>query len=96
MYNVPRLTLHSRRAGIATRRDYEPKLKKLTKLKEEVIVRHILKLNLRGFAPTLDTVQGIADKLLAKHSTGHIGKQWPRNFVNQTDSLTTQFNRPYN
>ena len=45
VYNVPRLTLHSRRAGIAARRDYKPKSKKLTKLKEEVIVRHILKLD---------------------------------------------------
>ena len=24
-----------------------------------------------------------------------VGKQWPRNFVQRTDSLTTRFNRPY-
>ena len=42
-----------------------PNLKKLTKLKEEVIVRYILDLDLWGFAPTLGAVKDIADKLLA-------------------------------
>jgi hypothetical protein len=53
-----------------------------------VIVRHILELDSRGFAPTLDAVRDMADKLLAERGAGHVGKQWPRNFVNQTDSLT--------
>ena len=74
MYNVPRSTLHSRRAGIAAQRDCKPKSKKLTKLEKEVIVRHILELDSRGFAPTLDTVRGMADKLLTERSTGKVGK----------------------
>ena len=68
MFNVPKATLRDRRARKPIRRDCEPNLKKLTKLKEEVIVRHILDLNPRGFAPTLGTIQDIADKLLAKRS----------------------------
>ena len=75
MYNVPRSTLYSQRAGIAARRDCEPKSKKLTKLEEEVIVRHILELDSRGFAPILDAVRGMADKLLAKRGAGYVGKQ---------------------
>jgi hypothetical protein len=70
-------------------------LKKLTKLEEEVIVRHILELDSRGFAPTLCAVREMADKLLSERSAGQVGKLWPRNFVNRTDSLTTRFNRPY-
>ena len=60
-----------------------------------MIVRYILDLDLRGFAPSLDAVQDIADKLLSKRGAGQVGKQWPRNFVNRIDGLTTQFNRLY-
>ena len=56
IFNVPEATLRDRRAGKPTRRDCEPNLKKLTKLKEEVIVRHILDLDTRGFAPTLGAI----------------------------------------
>ena len=73
-FNVPRSTLRDRRAGIAARRDCEPNLKKLTKLKEEVIARYILDLDSRGFAPSLGTVRDIADKLLTKRSAGKVGK----------------------
>ena len=59
-----------------------PNLKKLTKLKEEVIVRHILDLDLRGFAPTLGAVKDIADKLLTARAARQVGKNWPTNFVN--------------
>ena len=58
------------------------KLKKLTKLEEEVIVRHILELDLQGFALKLCAVQDMADKLLNKRHSGQVGKLWPRNFVN--------------
>ena len=81
-FNVPQLTLRDRRAGITTRRDYKPNSKKLTKLKEEVIIRHILELDLQGFAPTLGTIKDMADKLLAARATGQVGKNWPINFVN--------------
>jgi hypothetical protein len=94
-YSIPETTLRRRRAGIAARRDCEPKSKKLTKLEEEVIIGHILDLDLRGFAPSLGAVRDMADKLLAERGAGQVGKQWPRNFVNRTDSLTTRFNRPY-
>ncbi|KAF2788583.1 hypothetical protein K505DRAFT_394355, partial [Melanomma pulvis-pyrius CBS 109.77] len=67
-FNVPRSTLSTRRARIALQRNCKPKLKKLTKLKEEVIVRHVLDLDSRGFAPTLGAVRDIADKLLAARS----------------------------
>jgi hypothetical protein len=75
VYNTSRSTLRRRRAGIAARRDCEPNSKKLTKLEEEVIVRHILELDSRGFAPTISAVRDIANKLLTARGAQEVGKQ---------------------
>jgi hypothetical protein len=64
-FNVPRSILRDRRAGKPARRDCQPNSKKLTQLEEEVIVRYILDLDQRGFAPTYAAVRDMADKLLA-------------------------------
>jgi hypothetical protein len=89
IYSVPETTLCHRRAGIAARRDCEPKSKKLSKLEEEVITEYILDLDSRGFPPTLGAVRDMADKLLAERGAGQVGTHWPRNFVKRTDSLKT-------
>ncbi len=94
-FSVPESTLRSRRAGVPSRRDCEPNSKKLTTLEEEVIVRHILDLDSRGFAPSLGAVRDIANKLLAERSAGEVGRDWPRNLIKRTASLKTRFNRPY-
>jgi len=60
-----------------------------------VIVRYILELDSRGFAPTLGAVKDMADKLLAARAAGQVGKNWPTNFVNRTAELKTRWNRPY-
>ena len=95
-FNCPRTTVRRRRVGIAARRDYQPNSKKLTELEEEVITRHVLDLDARGFAPTLGAVRDLANKLLAERGASDVGRDWPRNFVKRTPSLTTRFNRPYN
>jgi hypothetical protein len=95
VYNVAEATLRRRRAGVPPRRDCQPHTKKLTELEEEVIVRYILDLDQRGFAPTYAAVRDMADRLLAVRSGGQVGVQWPRNFVKRTDSLKTRFNRAY-
>ena len=69
-YKVSRRTIDRRRAGITARRNCEPNLKKLTKLEEEVITRHILDLDSRGFPPTLNAVQDMANKLLTERGAG--------------------------
>jgi hypothetical protein len=94
-FNVSRDTLHRRRAGKPARRDCQPNSRKLTQLEEEVIVRYILDLDQRGFAPAYAAVRNMADKLLAARGAGRVGVHWPRNFVKRTDSLTTRFNRAY-
>ncbi|OCK74866.1 hypothetical protein K432DRAFT_185835 [Lepidopterella palustris CBS 459.81] len=65
LYHVPEATVRSRRAGTRARRNCEPNSRKLTALEEEVIVRYILGLDARRFAPTLSTVRNMADKLFA-------------------------------
>jgi hypothetical protein len=95
IYNVAEATLRRRRRGMPARRDCQPNSKKLTQLEEEVIVKYILDLDSRGFAPTYAAVRDIANRLLAVRSTNLVGVHWPRNFVKRTDSLTTRFNRAY-
>jgi hypothetical protein len=72
-YNVVESTLRNRRAGKPARRDCQPNSKKLTTLEEEVVVRNILHLDQRGFAPTYAAVRDIADSLLAQRSAGRVG-----------------------
>jgi hypothetical protein len=72
-YEVPRTTLQRRRDGTRAQRDCQPNTKKLTELEEEVIVRYILDLDQRGFAPTYAAVRDMADKLLAARGGGQVG-----------------------
>ena len=69
-YSVPKSTLHDRRAGRPARRNCQPNSKKLTQLEEEVIVKYILDLDARGFAPTYAAVRDMADRLLAARGAG--------------------------
>ena len=73
VYNVPESTLRDRRAGKAARRDCQPNSKKLTQLEEEVIVKYILDLDLRGFAPTYAAVRDMANRLLAARNADQVG-----------------------
>ena len=95
VYDVPETTLRRRRAGIPARRDCQPNSRKLSQREEEVIVRYILDLDTRGFAPTYAAVRVMADSLLAARGAGQVGQNWPANFVKRTDSLTTRFTRAY-
>ena len=62
-YDVPRSTLQTRRVGVTSRRDCEANSKQLTELEEEVVTKHILDLDSRGFAPQLIYVREMADQL---------------------------------
>ena len=92
VYNVSERTIRRRRAGKLARRDCQPNSKKLTQLEEEVIIKYILDLDLRGFAPTYAAVRDIANKLLAARNAGQVGQKCLANFVKRTDSLKTRFN----
>jgi hypothetical protein len=60
-FKVSRATLHRRRNDKPARRDCQPNSKKLSELEGEVIIRYILDLDQRGFAPTYAAVRDMAD-----------------------------------
>ena len=66
---------------------------KLTVTEEEAIKQYILELDSRGFAPLLNTVQEIANKLLAKRWRDPVGINWPYSFIKRTPGLKTKYNR---
>ena len=69
------------------RAEVSPLKKKLTKLKEAVIVKRILDLNLRGFPPIKAILYDIANKPLAKRDASIIDKNWLDNFISRKEEL---------
>jgi hypothetical protein len=92
-YNVPRPTLQRRYNGTLARANCQPNCQKLTATEEQTIVRYILDLDSRGFAPRLCEVADMADKLLAVRGEEPVGKNWPERFVTRTEELKMAFNR---
>jgi hypothetical protein len=95
VYNVSRKTLTRRLDGTQARSDCMANSKKLTKSEEEVIVRHILDLDSRGFSPMLKEVGDMANHLLKSRGGNLVGIKWPSNFVKRTPALKTRLNRRY-
>ena len=92
-YNVPFQRLSDRLHGIPFRPQQRANCLKLTTTEEQTIVRYILDLDSRGFAPRLCEVGDIADKLLATRGGTPTGKNWPARFVGRTEELKMAFNR---
>jgi hypothetical protein len=61
LYNVPETTLRARITGRPSRVETRPKVQLLTDLEKVVIVRHILDIDERGFAPRLAGVEKMAN-----------------------------------
>jgi uncharacterized protein YoaH (UPF0181 family) len=70
---VLRTTLRDRRARRPLRADTIANSRNLTATKEQVIVKHILKLVARGFSLRLAAVANIANSLRVERSLGYIG-----------------------
>ena len=63
-YRVPYSTLSTRINGHTALSERRPASHKLTEIEEEVLIRYILDLDSRGFAPRLAGVEDIANLLL--------------------------------
>ena len=74
IYNVPRSTLRDRIKGRTPLYERRPPTQKLTDLEEIVLLRYILNLNERGFAPWLASVEDIANYLLNTRGGKRVGK----------------------
>lgn len=94
-FGVPRSTLRDRRDGAILRRDYEPKLKKLSKLEGEALVRRILELVPRGTPATKTMVRDMANDLLAERGGKPVGKHWVDNLKAYTPEIKLQRSRLY-
>ena len=64
LYQVPHSTHCDRMNGRTTLYERRPTMAKLTILEEEVIIRNILDLDSRGFAPRLAGVEDMASYIL--------------------------------
>src|SRR5450432_2173031 len=79
-YDVPESTLRFSMKGNPPRRDRRSLNCKLTATKESTLVQWILSMDQRGLAPRTDSVQQMANLLLAKrsdsdsNSTNQVGK----------------------
>jgi hypothetical protein len=73
LYKVPLSTLSDRIAGRTYRPDSKANRQKLSELEEAVIIRYILDLDSRGFAPRLTSVEDIANLLLKSRGQNTIG-----------------------
>jgi hypothetical protein len=96
LYNIYCTTLCDRINRIASRRDSLPNSRKLTSEEELAIVRYILDLDSCRFPPRPQSVQEMADLLLAERNVPPVGKNWTSNFVNCCTEIKTKFSCKYN
>jgi hypothetical protein len=80
-YDVPSSTFCSRINRVASRRDSLPNSRKLTPEEELAIVRYILDLDSHRFPPQPQSVQEMANLLLAERDMPLVGKNWTSNFM---------------
>ena len=64
LYNIPYTTLSDRITGRTSRRDIRPNCHKITEVEEEVLIRYILDLDLRGYVPRTCEVEDMANYIL--------------------------------
>src|SRR6266566_7150649 len=73
LYNVPRITLSIQINNVFIRVSIIVNLRKLTALKEEVVVREVFDIDSRGFPPRIYNIEDIANRLLATYNAIYIG-----------------------
>lgn len=83
-------TLHSRRAGIASRRDISPNSIKLLTSEEESIVEYIFELDFQESASPLNAVREMANILIAARHRDSVGKNWSKNILKRSPKLRLQ------
>ena len=92
-YSVRHQPLSDQLREIAPRQQTRPNCQKLTITEERTVVRYILDLDARGFAPRLSEVADMADQILEARGGTKVGKIWPARLVSRTEELKMAFNR---
>jgi hypothetical protein len=100
-YDVSYSTVWDRVNGRPSRRDSEPRNRKLTTTEESTLVQWILSMDQRGLPPRPDSVQQMANLLLEKRSDlgqgsgSGISKRWVTNLVQRHQALQTRYTYKY-
>ena len=81
IYGVPFSILNDGINGRSSLPKYRPKNTNLIILEEEVIVRNILDMDSRGFAPRLASVEDIVNYILKSRGGKRVDKFWAYRFV---------------
>jgi hypothetical protein len=92
-FDVKCHTLDERARGVPFHLRTPPNGLKLTSTKEQTIVRYILDLDSRGFAPRLCEVADMADKVLGVRGGEPVGKKWAAQFITRSNALKMAFNQ---
>jgi 2-keto-3-deoxy-L-rhamnonate aldolase RhmA len=69
---------------------------RFTVSEEQVIVQHILDLDVQAFPPRLAAIKDMAHALLAARHYEPVGQRWLHHFVKRQPDLTVKFNQKYN
>ena len=98
-YDVPHSTLTRRVQGIAPKRGTPAATRKLTQQEEDVLVRWILDMDSRGYAPRVGDVSRKANILLTERVRGTltipstVGANWATKFVHRRPELRSDYLR---
>jgi hypothetical protein len=76
-----------------SQRDTHPKSSSLQNTEEEALRHYIKKLDAQGFAPTLRSVEDMANQLRAARGDKPVGPRWASNFVKREGELKSRLNR---
>ena len=94
-YKVSKATLCRRIQGTASREDYTPYNKKLTKIEEEALIKDVLKLDDQGLSPSLALVKDMANTIHHARGGQGVGTNWTQRFIKRTPALSTRLGRTY-
>jgi hypothetical protein len=93
VYKVPQRTINCQYVGKQSPHNTYLKSSSLQKTEEEALKHYIKKLDAQGFAPTLRSVEDMANQLHAARSEKPVGPKWASNFVKCEGELKSRLSQ---
>ena len=94
-YNIPRSTLHNRRAGRIDARCGHANQQRLSPKQEDELCRWIIEQEARGYAPSHKRVRETAVLMLKVSGDDEpLGKRWVQNFLKRNPRVATLLSKP--
>lgn len=98
-FGVPRTTLFRRLKGVLPKRGMPATTRKLTRQEEDILVRWVLDIDSRGYAPRVSDVARKANLLLSERVRGTstpppiVGVNWATKLIRRRDDLSSEYFR---